>query len=65
MKIIVTGLESLLHAVMNAVAPEGTPPRRINDEEICLPAVPRRGPEAEISRIKCVFKMIFLRFWKI
>ena len=35
--------------IMNATAPEGTPPRRINDgNELKLPcpAVPRRGPEA-------------------
>ncbi len=35
--------------VMNAAAPEGTPPRRINDGNVLkppCPAVPRRGPEA-------------------
>ncbi len=34
---------------MNAAAPEGAPPRRINDRNILklpCPAVPRRGPEA-------------------
>ncbi len=34
---------------MNAAAPEGTPPRRINDGNLLkppCPAVPQRGPEA-------------------
>ena len=37
--------------MMNAAAPEGAPPRRINDlkdkyRKHSCPAVPRRGPEA-------------------
>ena len=41
---------------INAVAPEGAPPRRFNDlKEKCrkpsCPAVPRRGPEAGAHRI--------------
>jgi hypothetical protein len=40
--------------MMNSAAPEGTPPRRINDEKI-LPAVPLRGPEAGVFE-----KVIFL-----
>jgi hypothetical protein len=35
--------------MINAAAPEGTPPRRINDGNLLklpCPAVPRRGPEA-------------------
>ena len=36
--------------MMNAAAPDGTPPRRIGDKNSknSLPAVPRRGLEAEI-----------------
>jgi len=35
--------------MMNAAAPDGAPPRRINDGNLQkphCPAVPRRGPEA-------------------
>ena len=35
--------------MITAAAPEGTPPRRVNDCKLLktiLPAVPRRGPEA-------------------
>jgi hypothetical protein len=38
---------------MNAAAPDGAPPRRINNySKTPLPAVPRRGPEAGVLRIK-------------
>ncbi len=38
--------------MMNAAAPDGTPPRRINATINFLPAVPRRGPEAGVHRIE-------------
>jgi len=40
--------------MINPAAPEGTPPRRINDGNVLkspCPAVPRRGPEAGNHRI--------------
>jgi hypothetical protein len=39
--------------MMNAAAPDGTPPRRINflrKKTVICPAVPRRGPEAGSPR---------------
>jgi hypothetical protein len=64
MKIVVISYDAevvtALHPfVMTAAAPEGTPPRRISDKKnlkkISLPAVPRRGPEADIPRIQTIF----------
>ncbi len=49
MKIIVEIKNNLLNFAINAAAPEGAPPRRINDEKFekpPCPGVPRRGPEA-------------------
>ena len=45
---------------MNAAAPEGTPPRLIGDynQKNAPPAVPRRGPEAEVHRIKNNFTVM-------
>jgi hypothetical protein len=41
---------------MNAAAPDGAPPRRINNySKTLLPAVPRRGPEAGVHRIETIF----------
>ena len=40
---------------MNAATPEGVPPWRFGDEKFkknSLPAVPRRGPDAGVIRIK-------------
>jgi hypothetical protein len=42
--------------MMNAAAPDGAPPRRINNySKNLLPAVPRRSPEAGVHRIGTIF----------
>ena len=41
---------------MNAAAPDGAPPRRINNySKNTLPSVPRRGPEEGVLRIGTIF----------
>ena len=56
-----------------AAAPDGAPPRRIDDQKIKktpCPAVPRRGPEAGVLRIhydfhgSCVNQSIHVCFYR-
>ena len=48
MRIIKRQDDKVFEIVMNAAAPEGTPPRRISYKKpnTSCPGVPRRGPEA-------------------
>jgi len=52
-------LPHYLSGTMNATAPDGAPLRRINNySKNPLPAVPRRGPEAELHRIGTIFMVL-------
>ena len=52
---MIMGVETPIPPIaMDAAAPDGTPPRRINlliKKTVICPAVPRRGPEAGDSLI--------------